>query len=109
MTSPTTEAELIEKQAKAIYEDRNGPLAKPWRAQPTAHKTAYRSDSRAALASLGIPVSDLLAIINGESVVVPVATLEAALSATGELATDRLVKAELRAMIAASQKEKGSE
>ncbi len=52
MASPMTEEELIEKQAKAIYEDRNGTLAKPWRSLPTAHKAPYRSDARAALTAI---------------------------------------------------------
>ncbi len=41
---------LVERVAKAIYQDRNGTLCKPWNAQPKAHRDPYRSDARAAIA-----------------------------------------------------------
>lgn len=46
-----TEAERIERAARAIYEGRNGKGCKPWSLQTKAHKEPYLHDAKAALAA----------------------------------------------------------
>lgn len=65
-----TENELIEMMARAArlrvicFDD--------WDSRSEITRDCYRSDIRAALSALPIPLSDLLAVVNGESVIVPV-------------------------------------
>jgi hypothetical protein len=50
MTHPT-EAEVIERMAKAIYESRNGRGCRSWGTLPNAHKAPYLTDAKAAQAA----------------------------------------------------------
>lgn len=43
-------SDLIERMARAIYEDRNGAGCVPWSRRDTAHKKPYRADALAAAA-----------------------------------------------------------
>jgi hypothetical protein len=51
--------DLIERVAKAIYEDRNGAGCMPWRRREKAHKEPYRSDARAAIAAMREPTEEM--------------------------------------------------
>ncbi len=46
---------MIERVAKAIYEDRNGAGCKPWSHRPIAHRRPYLDDARAALKAMREP------------------------------------------------------
>ena len=52
--------DLIERVAKAIYEDRNGAGCMPWRRREKAHKEPYRSDARAAIAAMREPTEGMI-------------------------------------------------
>lgn len=43
---------VIERVAKAIYENRNGRGCKQWTIIPKSHQDPYRSDARAALEAI---------------------------------------------------------
>lgn len=45
----------IEEVARAIYEGRNGPGARPWAHLQSGHKAPYRTDARAAIEALRLP------------------------------------------------------
>lgn len=49
--------DLIERMARAIYEDRNGAGCVPWSRRDAAHKKPYRADALAALKALREPPS----------------------------------------------------
>lgn len=46
------EMSVIERVAKAIYENRNGRGCKQWTIIPKSHQDPYRSDARAALEAI---------------------------------------------------------
>jgi hypothetical protein len=50
----------LEEVARAIYEGRNGPGARPWAHLQSGHKAPYRTDARAAIEALHSPSSELL-------------------------------------------------
>jgi hypothetical protein len=51
--------DLIERVAKAIYEDRNGAGCMPWGRRDEAHKEPYRSDARAAIEAMREPTEEM--------------------------------------------------
>lgn len=48
-------ATMIERVARALYEDRFGPSVAPWSQLKDAHKAPYISDARAAIAAMREP------------------------------------------------------
>jgi len=65
----------IEEVARAIYEGRNGPGARPWAHLSAAHKAPYRTDARAAIEALKNPPEHALDAMNPSgryaSVIIP--------------------------------------
>lgn len=45
-------SEMVERVARAIYEDRNGPGATPWPSQRKPHKAPYLRDAMAAIGAM---------------------------------------------------------
>jgi hypothetical protein len=45
-------SEMIERVARAIYENRNGPGCYPWGNRTKAHRAPYLADARAAIEAM---------------------------------------------------------
>lgn len=45
-------SEMVERVAKAIYEDRNGPKCYPWGSRTKSHRAPYLADARAAIEAM---------------------------------------------------------
>ena len=86
--------------AHVVRDERDGSVVLRTN-DPELAKQTYEALSRQYVARAA-----LAAIRNAGHAVLPVATVEAVLSATGEMALGCLAKAELRAMIAASKGER---
>lgn len=53
-------SEMVERVARAIYEQRNGFGAKPWGRQPASHREPYLHDAKAALKAAREPTTAML-------------------------------------------------
>lgn len=88
---------MIERVARAIYEDRNGRGCAPWGRLTKAHQEPYLSDARAGIEAMREPSAKMLdegfrALISGDDDALDTSTSDA-------------IKC-WRAMIAAALKEK---
>lgn len=81
MAEPREVTQMIERMARAIYEARNGHGCTPWSRIGGGHQGPYRTDARAALASLGGPLEHLAALRAGAHVIVPVEPTRAMIDA----------------------------
>jgi hypothetical protein len=52
--------DMVERVARAIYEDRNGPRCEPWGTKPKGHKDPYRADARAAIEAMREPTEAMV-------------------------------------------------
>lgn len=55
-------SDMIERVARAIYEGRNGPGAKPWASQPKVHRAFYLLDAHAAIEAMREPTEQMLSV-----------------------------------------------
>lgn len=52
--------DVVERVARAIYEDRSGVGCLPWHNRPKTYRAAYLADARAALTSLLDPTPEMV-------------------------------------------------
>jgi hypothetical protein len=93
---PITEHELIKKMAQAVCAVY---FSDPRDIEEQAD--GWQDEACAAISALPIPLADLLAVVNKESVIVPVPLLEAATTLKGEMALDKVILLQVKTAIQA--------